>query len=100
MAEVHIHASAWRDLHDISEYTEREWGAAQADRYANQIFDRLDLLRQHPYAGPVRPDLGGLYHALRVGQHTAFYRVQNQTVHVIRILHAAMDPDRHLDEDT
>lgn len=34
---------------------------------------------------------------LSVGSHAAYYTVMPDTVHVIRVLHGRMDPDRHLE---
>ncbi len=98
MPRIHIRAEAWRDLLEISQYTEQRWGPAQADRYTGEIEERWAILEAHPLAGVARPELGAAVRALRAGQHQVYYVIEAGTVIVVRILHAAMDPDRHLSD--
>jgi hypothetical protein len=37
------------------------------------------------------------YRVLFVGSHAVYYTVMPDTVHIIRVLHGSMDPDRHLE---
>lgn len=98
MARLHIRAEARNDLLDIWAYTERQWGLAQADRYAASIEEKLSILKTHPYFGRLRVGMDEMFRVLRVGQHQIFYVVQDDTVSIVRILHSAMDPDRHLSD--
>jgi toxin ParE1/3/4 len=36
------------------------------------------------------------YRVLFVASHAVYYTVTPTTIHVIRVLHGQMDPDRHL----
>ena len=68
MRDIHLSEAAKSDLVDIWVETDRQWGAAQADRY-------LELI---------------------TGRHLVFYEVDPDRIFVIRVLHQSMDVPRHL----
>jgi len=45
--------------------------------------------------GKARPDLGGC-RFLPVAQHVIYYRVRDDAIEVVRVLHATMDAKRRL----
>lgn len=84
---------AGRDLEEIEDYTARQWGDKQAERYLRDIFEIFDRLTKNPSMGRNRPDVPQPYLVYSVGNHMIIYRY-NQSVNrieVLNILHPAMD---------
>jgi toxin ParE1/3/4 len=80
------------DIRDILSYTLKTWGAEQMLAYKQHIAEAFQTLHEHPTLG--RPRYG--YLAYPVKQHKIFYRLETNTVYIIRILHKRMDAMRHL----
>jgi len=63
--------------------------------------DELDSgirkLADNPETGMKRDHVRDGYRVLFVGSHSVYYTVLPDTVHIIRVLHGSMDPDRHLE---
>ncbi len=49
------------------------------------------LLRTHPLAGALKPDLGKQVRCLTHGSHRIFYRVTRDELLILRIIHHARD---------
>jgi toxin ParE1/3/4 len=96
MADFYLRPKAVSDLEDIWDYTVRMWDEDQAERY-------LRLLNVGFIDLTIQPDLGRScdairqgYRVFRVGSHVIFYRVINDNIEVVRVLHQSMDFERHL----
>ena len=89
--------AARADLSDIWDYSARNWGEEQADRYVLAIRDACATLadgrrRGHAIDG-IRPGYG----KLAVQSHFLFYRLTDaKLIDVVRILHQRMDVAAHL----
>jgi toxin ParE1/3/4 len=53
------------------------------------------MIRANPHIGRTHPDVA--YQCFEAGKHLIFYRIQETTVFVVRILHSKRDLPRHLD---
>ena len=82
------------DIDAIYAYTVKNWSGTQADIYYAMIIAAFDGLVSGTKIGHAAAVDG--YCALRVGSHSIFYRVANDTVYVARVLHQAMDVESHL----
>ncbi|WP_195909433.1 type II toxin-antitoxin system RelE/ParE family toxin [Rhizobium tubonense] len=58
-----------------------------ADRVLDAIEARWQQLAQHPYSGMVRDDLAPNIRNLVAGQYLTLYRVNDECVEIIRVLH-------------
>jgi len=90
--------AALEDLESIYRYSASQWGPRQARRYLEQI-DALmrDIAvgkRVVRRADDIRPGLM----KCRSGSHMAYVRRLQGRLVVVRILHVAMDPERHVDD--
>ena len=96
MRSVEVTRKAESDLIDIWLYTFETWGAAQADRYVDQLGAAMDYLAQHPSMGVdyghVLPD----YRKFRIAHHDIFYRLLDTKILVVRVLHEDIDAPRRL----
>jgi toxin ParE1/3/4 len=62
-----------------------------ADKVIEDILAVSRRLGEFPESARSRPDLGPDIHAAPLGSYMIFYRLEPQTVRVLRILHAARD---------
>ena len=85
---------AQADIDVIYAYTVKTWSGAQADTYYAMIISAFEELASGTKIGHSAAIKG--YSALRVGSHSIFYRVADETVFIARVLHQAMDVERHL----
>lgn len=91
-----ISKKAVADLEETWFYTAEKWSVAQADRYYSLIFDEIDHICENPASGKDMDHVRKGYRASKVKSHLIFYRVVNESVEVIRILHERMDIDTRL----
>jgi toxin ParE1/3/4 len=89
--------AARADLSEIWDYTARNWGATQADRYILAIRDACAALADGSRRGRASDDIRPGYSKLAVRSHFLFYRVTDTgLIDVVRILHQRMDVSAHL----
>lgn len=88
--------AAHRDLVEIIEYGEAEFGAAAADAYHTEIEERFDRLVDHSLIGEAKDSWGEGVRQLPCNRHRIIYRVLGDTVRIIRILHHSRDVQKYL----
>jgi toxin ParE1/3/4 len=88
---------AAEDLQAISAYTLETWGPEQEERYLQGLWTRLAEIREHPESFRMRTEFAAGCRSARVGSHVIFFRIREQALEVMRILHVAMDYSRHLE---
>ena len=96
MTQIELTRDAERDLIDIYLYGIEQFGRAQAERYAIALNLRIDFIAENPGMGSdysaVREDLRRYEHV----SHAVYFRPTLSGILVLRILHGAMDPGRHI----
>lgn len=93
-----ISKKAVLDLEKIWLYTSDKWSIEQADRYYNLVFDEIAFICRNPHAGKQMDEIRKSYRAAKVKSHLIFYKVENDTIQVIRILHESMNIKNRLDD--
>ena len=96
MKDIDIQPLAETDLEKAWCDTFERWGVAQADAYVDLLYDRMRLLFEQPYLGRVCDELRRGYRRILTGSHIVFYRVDGETIVIVRVLHEKMDFDAHL----
>src|SRR3546814_12821191 len=91
MAEIEVTPEAVSDIDEIYRFGLTTFGLAAAERYHAMIEAVIDRLARHPAYAPAYPGLRGIRYA-SAGSHHVFYRHENATVRVLRVLHPAMPP--------
>jgi toxin ParE1/3/4 len=91
-----ITKKAVSDLEEIWLYTVEKWSVDQADRYYKLIFDEIQYICKKGNAGKSMEHVRKGYRASKVKSHLIFYRIHNNVVEVIRILHEGMDIENRL----
>jgi len=94
-----ISRKAASDLEAIWLYTFENWSVEQADRYYNLIIDEIKYLANNPKVGKDYGHVRAGYFRSTVKSHFIFYKISQDTLEVIRILHQRMDIDARLDTD-
>ena len=93
-----ISKKAVSDLEEMWLYTVEKWSIEQADRYYTLIFDEINYICKNISAGKSMEHVRKGYRASKVKSHLIFYRVINNTIEVIRILHERMDIENILND--
>jgi toxin ParE1/3/4 len=96
MRTVKLTDYAQADLEQIADYTQSVWGQKQADFYLEQLETAFYSLLDNPYLGKSREDIRLGYRSLVVEKHLIFYRLTEEKLEIMRILHDRMDVMRHL----
>lgn len=80
------------DVNEIWDYSARNWGEEQAERYISGIRDACDALANGSRQGRAIDDIRPGYRRLAVASHFLFYRITDAgMIDIIRILHQRMD---------
>lgn len=86
---------AAEDFATIYEYTLVNFGAAQADKYTDDLENILNLLSDSPLMGHESLKIGNGVRRHDHQYHAIFYRQREKDIFVIRILHQQMEPKIH-----
>ncbi|MFN8892355.1 MAG: type II toxin-antitoxin system RelE/ParE family toxin [Betaproteobacteria bacterium] len=93
---VRLSKKARQDFIDILRYTGQSWGPNQLETYRDKIDDALQAISRNPELGHKREDLPTTHRAYLVGAHVVVYRLEDQGIGVVRILHQRMSLARHV----
>lgn len=91
MSKYFLTPAAQRDLSKIWDFSEERWSSAQAEKYIREIQAALKRVAEEFDRGRRREDICAGYMSYAVGSHVIFYRQQENSLEVIRILHQRMD---------
>lgn len=94
-----IRPAAQADLTQIWRHGASTWGVDQAERYADAPFSLFDLLADFPEMARERPEFTPPVRIHSRGAHLVIYRVEEQGVEIIRILHAHQNLAAYLAQD-
>ena len=96
MHKYRLTPSAKSDLIEIWNYTVETWGEKQAEKYLQDIEDKLNQLAANPEHGRRRPEISSGYYSFPVRKHIIFYLQSNTHIDIIGILHGKMDVNKNL----
>lgn len=96
MKRLKISASAHRDLQNIADHTRKRWGDEQKQSYLGEIRAAFQTIRENPEIGIDRSPLKAGYRSLACRQHIIFYRCDDDTILIARIIHHRMDIKTHI----
>jgi toxin ParE1/3/4 len=84
--QIKFSTRAQHDLKAIWLFIHAENPSA-ADRLLKSIDDRIQQLRDHPFSGQPRYDLGPGIRHLVAGQYLVLYRVTDAFILIVRVFH-------------
>ena len=95
MAEIKYSPDAYKDLQQAKTYiTEELCSEAAAINTIKKITERIRMLSDFPESGAPLSSVVGFvtdYRFLVCGNHTAFYRYNQNTVYIVRVLYWKRD---------
>ena len=87
---------AQADLDDIRDYSLAEFGPARAIAYLDAVDDAFRRILDYPDIGSAHPNVHPPIKSLGCRQHRIFYERGANAILIVRVLHKAMDMERHL----
>jgi toxin ParE1/3/4 len=87
---------ALADIEEIWDYTERRWDADQAERYSRVLKEGIEQVVRDSRRGRPCDHIRPGYRKYPIGSHVLFFRVLEERIEIVRILHQRMDFERHL----
>ena len=90
-----LSSEADRDISDIFDYTENEFGLDQAVAYVSAFDECFSQLLDNPELGRSRDEIRGNLRSLNYESHVVFYRILKDHIRIVRILHGSRDLPKH-----
>lgn len=88
---IKITFEATDDLVNIYNYTYTTYGEEQLISYSSQIDKAISFIKNNPLSGFSRLDIPEGYKSYPVNQHIIIYRIENEIIYIIRMLHRKMN---------
>ncbi len=86
-----LSSEADQDISDIFDYTEVEFGLDQAVSYITAFDECFTQLIENPDLGRERGEVREELRSIISGSHIAFYRIFEDRIRIVRILHGSRD---------
>ncbi len=96
MSRVILSPRAKLDLSEIWDYTLSQWNVEQAEKYVRELWSAMENAASDPTKSVDIGDVRRGYRKSRSGSHVIFFKVTDDGIDVVRILHQRMDFERHL----
>ncbi|MGR3179995.1 MAG: type II toxin-antitoxin system RelE/ParE family toxin [Candidatus Anammoxibacter sp.] len=96
MRKLYQQAKAREDLKKIWQYSYKNFGEKQADKYYDELITGMENLKDNPHIGVSCDYIRSGYRQYQINRHFIFYRLSNKKIHIVRVLHERMEPKRHL----
>ncbi|OUS30669.1 hypothetical protein A9Q99_05665 [Gammaproteobacteria bacterium 45_16_T64] len=90
--------AAEKDLEDIWFYTAEEWGLKQADDYIDRMDEAFQLVAGQPLMCHERQEFSPPVRIHHQARHLIVYKIERDSITVVRILHESMDIDTQLSD--
>ena len=100
MRPIEFTPKARHDIEDIWDYSLERFGFDRAETYLREIQRAAETVAEDPRRGVVCDSIRSGYRKFSVGSHVLFYRVPDERIVIVRILHQRMDFERHLPATT
>ena len=97
MLQIHKQHKAKQDLISIWLYSFENFGVNQADKYLDEIAMALSNIASNPEIGVNCDTIRKGYKKYQINEHIIFYKIENSTIQVSRVLGNDMDYLHHLD---
>ena len=83
------------DLEEIFNYTKKMFGFNQAKNYLTELEIVFNNLVIHPELGRKRNEIKQHLFSITAQQHSIFYRIFNNHIRIVRVLHGSKDIPRN-----
>ena len=96
MSQVVLSPKAKSDISGIWDYTLEQWGIDQAEKYVRELWAAIQKQACDYTTSTDISDVRPGYRKFRSGSHVIFFKLVDDGIDVVRILHQRMDFERHL----
>jgi toxin ParE1/3/4 len=96
MSRIILSPRAKLDLSEIWDHTLLQWGADQAEKYVRELWSTIEHAASVSTKSVDVGDVRRGYRKSRYGSHVIFFKVTDDRIDVVRILHQRMDFERHI----
>ncbi len=93
---VQLRPAAELDLKQIYWYSDKKFGRDRAERYIRDLDRALQCLADDPQLGRDGSEIKPGLMIYQVVSHIVFFRIVEEGIAIIRVLHKSMDYKRHL----
>jgi toxin ParE1/3/4 len=93
---LELSREAQADLDAVRDYSLAEFGVERAIAYLHVIEAVFRRILDFPEIGPVHEEVHPAVRSVGCQQHRIFYEVEGEAIRILRVLHKAMDAERHL----
>jgi len=83
------------DIGDIYDYTLGSHSMAKAALYLTGMDKVFGQIVEQPKIGKLRPEIRESLRSFQYEHHTVFYRVMDDHIRIVRVLHSSRDMPRH-----
>ena len=83
---------AKKDLKGIYEFGKSKWGREQSNKYLETVKNKMLQIFEYPNSGRDRMEISLGIKSLSVGSHIIYYRANNNSIEVVRVLHRRQEP--------
>jgi plasmid stabilization system protein ParE len=89
---VQLSERAQKDFKAIQHYTLKRYSEKQVLKYSKMIKSGIEHINENPALyGHSRPDIPERYKSHQVGEHSIIFRVDENKIFIVAILHGSMD---------
>jgi toxin ParE1/3/4 len=92
--KIDILPEAEDDIAAILQFSLDQWGFQQSEEYGAELYEAIENLLLFPKRGTSRPDIFDNARTLVSGKHVIYYRIDGQTISIVRVLHSRLDISR------
>jgi toxin ParE1/3/4 len=93
---IRLSPKAEADLEDIWRFGAAEWSPVRADQYLDGLIALFDLLLSMPRIARERTEFSPAIRIHPTGQHLVIYRIEDDHLHIVRVLGGRQDWQRLL----
>ncbi len=86
MPSYRLSEAAKEDLISIAQYGDENFGVVQSDNYRDQLKRRFLVIAERPLFFPAVDHIRAGYRRSVCGAHSIYYRVEGDSVEIIRII--------------
>ncbi|KAA5802323.1 type II toxin-antitoxin system RelE/ParE family toxin [Alkalicaulis satelles] len=97
MARLRFTRDANADMKAILKYSVSQWGKSVATGYVQRLERSCERVAARPETGRTRSDLREGLRSVAVASHVVFFRIDPDSVTIVRVLHARQDPGSALE---
>lgn len=93
--EIRVKKTFERNLQDLVDYLDTEWGIIVTDTFLNKLWRRIDLLVLHPSIGIASAKIKGVRSVPITKHNRLFYKVEGRFLVLLLLFDNRRNPKRN-----